>query len=154
MLNDSCRRSLVDLQQKGPRTLVYIDESGIDNRDTYDYGADWKRRKVFRFQRGEKECKSKYNSSFQSGKIDSSTHFWRVMQSGDIWKMAHYLAEKNWQTQGGCALRRNAHAHKGFPSHLLSLKRTPIFYASPLRRAITVSAVAWSNNYSRQCHFS
>jgi transposase len=46
-----------DLQQKDPETLVYVDESGIDNRDTYDYGWNEKGKRFFAFKEGKRSLR-------------------------------------------------------------------------------------------------
>lgn len=46
-----------DIGQKDPTNLVYIDESGIDNRDTYDYGWNEKGKRFFALKEGKRSTR-------------------------------------------------------------------------------------------------
>lgn len=45
-----------DLQHKDSKMLVYVDESGIDNRDSYDYGWNEKGERFLPLKKEKEVC--------------------------------------------------------------------------------------------------
>ena len=47
-----------ELKNKNPCDLVYIDETGIDDNETYDYAWSLKGQRIYDFKNGSKNCPS------------------------------------------------------------------------------------------------
>lgn len=58
-----------EIQKLDPKTLVYVDESGIDNRDTYDYGWNEKGKRLFAFKQGKRIARVSIIAALNQGKL-------------------------------------------------------------------------------------